>query len=289
MTTASTAESFKVEHVKYDKGKTENFQGYTYTGEFENGKKHGKGTKIYDQTKGVMETKFVGIFKDGRMDGEGIMYRKDGSWQEGYFIDDKLQGKGKHHTPEGNIIIGEFYNGAPDGEMKIKYISGTKFNKETNKREITFEKGEEYEGFMLNWKQHGEGLLKIPKQNAEISGEWYHGTLSHGQKYWQKKDCVWIYDGPLKSDRIMEGEGVCEIKLNSASEVHVIEGLFKNDKLPIYGYKTIKNSATNDGFYHGALDPENGHRSGKGSFHYENLSKGYYIGHFKKDLKHGYG
>ena len=106
VTTASTSESFKVEHVKYEKGKTENYQGYTYTGEFENGKKHGKGTKIYDQTKEVMETKFVGIFKEGRMDGEGIMYRKDGSWQEGYFIDDKLQGKGKHHTPEGHIIIG---------------------------------------------------------------------------------------------------------------------------------------------------------------------------------------
>ena len=52
VTTASTSESFKVEHVKYEKGKTENYQGYTYTGEFENGKKHGKCTKIYDQKKG---------------------------------------------------------------------------------------------------------------------------------------------------------------------------------------------------------------------------------------------
>ena len=44
-------------------------------GEFENGKKNGKGTKIYDESKFKIESKFVGEFKDDEINGEGIMYR----------------------------------------------------------------------------------------------------------------------------------------------------------------------------------------------------------------------
>ena len=106
----------------------------------------------------------MGTFKEDRIDGEGKMYMQDGSIQEGYFINDKLHDpKGKHHTAEGHIISGEFYKGLPDGIMKIQYKAGTKFKDESKKREAIFEKGQEYEGFLLNWLPHGEGVLKIPK------------------------------------------------------------------------------------------------------------------------------
>lgn len=61
--------------------------------------------------------------------------------------------------------------------MKIQYKNGTKFKEDTKKREDNFEKGEEYEGYILNWKHHGQGVLKIPKQDAEVTGVWYHGEL----------------------------------------------------------------------------------------------------------------
>lgn len=89
MTTVSTADSFKVEFVKYEQEvyphswkkdakfgnslvykNTKKFKGYIYTGEYdENGKKHGKGVKIYDETKWAIESKFIGTFNNDRIEG----------------------------------------------------------------------------------------------------------------------------------------------------------------------------------------------------------------------------
>lgn len=38
----------------------------------------------------------------------------------------------------------------------------------------------------------------------------------------------------------MHGEGICKVPVKGNQDLHIIEGVFKNDRFPEYGTKTVK-------------------------------------------------
>mmetsp|Transcript_13595 Transcript_13595/g.21252 ORF Transcript_13595/g.21252 Transcript_13595/m.21252 type:complete len:116 (-) Transcript_13595:24-371(-) len=75
--------------------------GDIYSGEWKNGKKDGKGTYIFEQTK----QKFVGSFKGGQIV-KGEWQYPNGSFFSGNFDNNQPKGSGKWMFKNGNIVEG---------------------------------------------------------------------------------------------------------------------------------------------------------------------------------------
>jgi hypothetical protein len=85
----------------------------TYEGEFENDRKHGKGTFIW----GASGNKYEGNFKDDNRHGFGIYTWLDGIKYIGYWEDDKMHGQGKMVYPEGDKQVGMYEKGKFKGKI----------------------------------------------------------------------------------------------------------------------------------------------------------------------------
>ena len=80
-----------------------------YGGETKDGKPHGKGILKYYHN-GKVEGRYVGMFKDGKRDGEGTWVIDESSY-EGEWKLDKFHGKGKF-THRGDIQEGWWFMGS---------------------------------------------------------------------------------------------------------------------------------------------------------------------------------
>lgn len=97
--------------------------GCKYEGNFDNGFRNGKGTFYWNDSE-----KYVGEFKNGKINGYGTKYYSDGCKYEGDFENEEKNGRGTFYWKNGNKYIGEFKNGKINGY-------GTKYL--TNSQEIT--------------------------------------------------------------------------------------------------------------------------------------------------------
>ena len=88
------------------------FTNGKYVGEFKDGKKNGQGVLTYSNG-----SKYVGEFQDGKKHGQGIITSPEGSQYEGVFKDGKFHGKGalfrydKSGQPCGKFERGLFKDG----------------------------------------------------------------------------------------------------------------------------------------------------------------------------------
>jgi len=84
--------------------------GDLYAGEIKNGKPHGKGVLKY-YYKGKPEGKYIGEFKEGRRDGEGVWFINGCRYEGGWKLD-KFHGRGMLDTlgeiQEGYWFMGSF-------------------------------------------------------------------------------------------------------------------------------------------------------------------------------------
>lgn len=127
--------------------------GYTYSGEWTSGRKHGFGTFIYPNG-----NKYIGEFINGEFEGTGSYYHTSGDlyiggWQnglfEGYgtyyfqsgkiyqgkFTEGKRNGSGTLTLPDGKKITGEWQHGKLNGPGTIYNADGSIY------RKVIFEKG----------------------------------------------------------------------------------------------------------------------------------------------------
>lgn len=82
---------------------TKNYNiGYTYTGQFKNGRFDGEGTKIYDGTI------YKGQFKNGSEDGEGTIIEKNGTTYKGQWRKGTRKGEGTETNPDGIAVTGNW-------------------------------------------------------------------------------------------------------------------------------------------------------------------------------------
>ena len=105
----------------FEKGVT-----FVWEGPSKNGKAHGKGTaKRY--VNGVLESTYVGEYKDGVREGKGTVTTYRGTVQTGTFSKGQLIGKGKIEWENGDVYEGNIVNYHVHGPGKVKKGSGEIF------------------------------------------------------------------------------------------------------------------------------------------------------------------
>jgi len=162
-------------------GTEEYDDGSIYTGEFQNGERHGKGT--YEFSSG---DKYSGDWKNGTQNGQGTFEFSCGSVYIGNWRDGERNGKGTLKLANGDIYIGNWKNDkmhSPLFSTEIcEFASGDKF--ECNFHDgslnegidvtVNYADGSKYLGRVnKDWERHGEGQMwYADNPNVSVWGIW---------------------------------------------------------------------------------------------------------------------
>ena len=261
----------KDEIIKYENG---NY----YKGESKDGKREGKGTE-YNKDGTI---KYEGDWANDMPEGNGKLVEIKGIYYIGQFKQGLKHGKGKLYNKKGELILeGDYVNGKAEGFCKFYFVNGDYFEGETK-----------------NGMFHGKGKLYYKNGNIMYEGSWINDKKEGFGKFYDEEG--FYYEGEFKNGTI-NGKG---------------KKFDKNGKL-IYEGDWVKNTAEGNG----KLIYDNGYyyigqvkdfkRHGKGIEYYEDgslmiegdwiddLPDGYvkyideegeiYEGHFKEGKKHGKG
>ena len=111
--------------------------GATYTGQYKNGMRTGKGKQIW-----MDGSVYEGFWENDQSNGHGRLVHLEGDVYEGEWVDDKAHGKGKYTHTDGTTYIGDWQNDKQNG-----------FGKET------WADGSTYEGEYRDSLKHGNGVF----------------------------------------------------------------------------------------------------------------------------------
>lgn len=205
--------------------------------------------------------------KNGKINGYGELYLKDGKKYEGKFIDGKLNGYGRVITLfglkcfEGNFKDNEFQ----DGQGRIIEIEedGSKTvydgNIENMKREgkgIEDRKKYTYMGSFKDDLKHGKGKIIFHEDDSYYEGDFNKGQMTgYGIFHYKDKSC---YDGEFLDGK-MHGHGI--FKWPDKSE---FEGNYNMNLKEGYGEYRWKSGKKYQGNH------KDGKRHGKGVYIYPN-------------------
>jgi hypothetical protein len=172
----------------------------SYVGNWECGKEHGRGERIYSDG-----SKYNGEFFEGEKEGEGMMFFANGDQYLGNWKRGHMSGKGVYQYKNGDSYEGGFLQGYRYGEGKYIYRDGGYYHGEycnvqtdslsTNpnplpicdgKRHGTgvrvWTNGARYEGQWREDRMHGSGML-MTADGGKYEGHFYNGLRSgHGQE-----------------------------------------------------------------------------------------------------------
>lgn len=142
--------------------------------------------------------------------GYGIFYLIDGSVYEGFFKNDKMDGRGRLLNIEGFVYEGEFTNNKANGYGKyvslegIMYKGSWKDEKQNGKGEEVYPDGSTYEGNFVNGKKNGNGKFSWA-DGSEYEGEFYNNEI-HGYGTYRWKDKR-VFRGNWNHNK-MNGNGI---------------------------------------------------------------------------------
>jgi len=147
-------------------------QGAKYIGKWKDGRHNGDG--IINFPNG---DKYVGEWKDGKRHGEGTLNFSDGGKYVGEWKNDLPDGRGTELNPDGDKYIGEWKDGKRYGEGTLNFSDGGKYVGEW-KNDLPDGQGIEinpdgrrYIGEWKDGKKNGQGILNYPDGGKYI-GEW---------------------------------------------------------------------------------------------------------------------
>ena len=160
------------------------FQNDLYEGFIRNKKCEGYGKYTYENG-----NYYIGEFKEGKKDGNGIEFYKNNTIKyEGYYEKDKCEKYGKYIYPSGNYYKGQFLNG-------LKHGNGTEYYKNNAVK---------YSGDYVNDKCEGYGKFIYESGNYYL-GQFSNG-LKHGKGKFYYKNNTLKYEGDFVNDKC-EGIG----------------------------------------------------------------------------------
>jgi len=153
----------------------------TYQGSFLKGQFHGEG-----QQWGV-GFYCKGTFKNGRLH-QGFLLKPDGTYYEGRFGCDLLEGLGKCRRPDGSTYEGEFLNGKESGTGCLTRADGTVLKGKFSNGVLhglgeSFDPKtqQQYKGAFLNGRKAGKGVLWFLSEDDTsscIEGVWHQDRLT---------------------------------------------------------------------------------------------------------------
>ena len=188
--------------------------GNRYIGEHKNGKPHGKGVKLYDDTnlksyegdwyygkrqgKGTLiwqdGSRYVGDWKNDFRDGYGVQYDSDGEIYEGNWLNGKKHGKGKltfasDDSLDRKYYDGDWVNGVRQGTGTMvwndgdKYVGSWKDGKLYGKGVFYYNDGDKFNGDWVNGKKHGKGTYYWTDGSYEVAN-YVHGVINGFATYY---------------------------------------------------------------------------------------------------------
>ena len=229
-------------------------------GNFVNGKLEGTGKFIWPNG-----NYYIGQFKNGKKNGKGIIYSKDGNiLYEGDFSNDKKEGTGKLILKNGLYYEGQFKNGKKNGKGTIHYKDGKIAyegdfcnDKKEGSGKIILKKGNYYEGQFKNNKIQGKGIHYYSNGNIMYDGDYVNGKFEGNGKFIWKNGQYYI--GQFKNNK-MHGKGIQYYKNGNV----MYEGDYVNGKYEGNGKFVWKNGQ----YYIGQF--KNGRANGQGIVYYKN-------------------
>lgn len=177
---------------------------------------------------------YYGEWKDNppQRHGRGVQQWLDGSRYEGYWLNDKVNIKGKLFHSDGDTYDGEWLNDKANGHGLYVHAGGEyyegdwKDDKRDGKGKETFQDGSTYTGEYANGKRQGIGLFKWAN-GSEYEGGFFENMLHGKGKYtWNDKR---EYIGEWEYNQ-MNGYGMFKWP-----DGRKYEGEYKRDKKEGYG------------------------------------------------------
>lgn len=191
----------------------------------------------------------------GKKQGYGMLIKQDGSKYEGFWNNDKIDGKGRYIDCKGNYYEGEWKDGKANGQ-------GT----------LCVENGSKYEGSWVDDTQEGYGEEVFP------DGTSYKGNYSKGQKSGQGK-FFWgdgtFYEGEF-NESVISGKGTIKW-IDGRSYI----GEWANNKMNGQGEFNWPDGKRYVGEY------RNDKKEGYGTYYWSNEK--YYQGNWMNNKQHGEG
>ncbi|MDB4046453.1 trypsin-like peptidase domain-containing protein, partial [Amylibacter sp.] len=260
--------------------------------------------------------KYVGEYKDGRINGQGTFTWASGNKYVGEWQNERLSGQGTYTFIDGRKYVGNFKNHKLNG-YAIKYFADGGIDQEGIFKDDeflyaqtktlpscpssgyfhncfgthTWDDGGKYIGEWQNDKTHGQGTYTWASGNKYV-GEWQNnkkngqGTFIwvDGDKYvGDIKNGKWNGQGTYTFSNGKKHVGIWENnKLNGYAIKYFAdgsidqEGIFKDDEFLYAQTKTLP-SCPSSGYFHNCF----------GLFEYDNGDK--YVGEWQNDDKHGHG
>ena len=166
-----------------------------YSGEATAGVPHGYGKMSFRNG-----DRYVGNWKFGKMDGEGILYKGYGTRFEGKFYDGKRM-SGKEIDTDNKVTFEGSYRDDQQYEGKWLKADGSICKEGLNKGQakINFDDGSVYEGETNGGELQGKGKYTDP-DGTVLTGEWEDSLLKHADEI--KFENGACYKGNMKSGRI---------------------------------------------------------------------------------------
>jgi len=242
--------------------------------------------------------RYEGDFKDGKINGLGVLYYENGDTYIGNWKNQVRQGKGRFRFVSGNEYLGEFERNQMQGYGTMTYSNGNRYegewvaNQPYGKGTFELANGNKYVGYFVDgkfegqgtmyygdgsyyqggWKanqRHGEGAL-ILDDGRRLTGWWeedelYDATpvLSEEERIAaEKRDAEFAKQPDLPNCNIQycqEGEG----EYTYANDVHYI-GDFSQGRPDGHGIVTYPNGDRYEGYW------KNNGPSGEGTMYYQN-------------------
>ncbi|HRI00657.1 MAG TPA: caspase family protein [Saprospiraceae bacterium] len=164
--------------------------------------KNGFGTLMYS-----MNVRYTGEFRNGKMHGKGIYYYANGGKYLGEWQNGQRQGEGKWIQANGNVYQGSFKTDKPFGQGTMvfknndKYVGNWSNEMPNGKGTFYTAHGERYEGDFVNGEYEGQGIYYY-KDGAVYKGDWKKSKRNGNGEYKDKNGVVksgqWANDVALK-------------------------------------------------------------------------------------------
>ncbi|MBQ6084516.1 MAG: hypothetical protein IJK92_09240 [Bacteroidales bacterium] len=222
--------------------------GNLLVGSFEHGKPNGE-LKQYKEGKLFYD----GYWKLGSFDGDGVLYKQDGTVIRGLWENNKLISSNVDVELPSGRYFGNVKDGKPSSYGEMYYLNGSR-----------------YVGYWENGYWSGEGYYVSPSDS--INGEWFAGKLN-GHAFVSTQD--FSYDGDWISNA-PDGFGIVVFPDST-----YYDGAWENGRRNGYGGLV----ASNGDKYFG--DWENDLFNGQGSYEFSNGD--YYVGEWEEGLQNGEG